>query len=44
MFRYIRSIFCNHNFLHVKRNEYPDETVDTFLCRKCGYVRKVKTR
>jgi hypothetical protein len=42
--RYIRSLFCKHDFIHVKRNEYRGETVDTFLCSKCGWIRKVKTK
>ena len=43
MIRYFRSVFCKHKFIHVKRNEYRDRTIDTYMCEKCGYVRKIKT-
>lgn len=39
----IRRWFCKHDFIKVKNNEYPSRTVTTYLCKKCGWIRKVKT-
>lgn len=40
---YIRSCFCRHDFIKVKQNEYTDGTTTTFMCSKCGWIRKVNT-
>lgn len=43
MIRYIRSCFCKHTFERVKQNEYPDRTITTYICKRCGWVRRVTT-
>lgn len=43
MFNWIRRQFCNHELELVKQNEYPSFTITSYICKKCGYVRTVKT-
>lgn len=43
MVQIIRRWFCKHDFIHVKTNEYTDGTTTTYMCRHCGWIRKVKT-
>lgn len=43
MINWIRQQFCKHELELVKNNEYKDGTVTTYICKKCGYIRKVKT-
>lgn len=43
MINWIRMQFCNHELTKVKQNEYKFGTITTYICPKCGYVRKVKT-
>lgn len=43
MIRYIRSCFCKHDFELVKNNEYPGGTTTTYLCKKCGWIRRIRT-
>ena len=42
MCNWLRKIFCKHDFERVKQNEYPTHTSTTFICKKCGYIRKVR--
>ena len=44
MFNWIRHCLCIHDFEIVKQNEYPDKTVTTYLCKKCGWIRKGAAR
>lgn len=50
---YIRSLFCKHEFellqearvyeaLHGYTMPYPSYTKWTYMCKKCGYVKKFK--
>jgi RNase P subunit RPR2 len=43
MIRVVRSWFCKHDFIHIKTNEYREGTVTTYMCKKCGWIRKIKT-
>ena len=44
MIRYIRSCFCNHDFVKVGTlTSYRYGITTTYLCKKCGWIRKVKT-
>ena len=43
MVRIIRSWFCKHDFIRVKNNEYPTCTVTTYMCKRCGWIRKITT-
>lgn len=43
MIRYIRSLFCKHDFMLVAHNEYNNGTTTTYMCKHCGWIRKVKT-
>lgn len=43
MFNWIRQQFCKHELQIVKSNEYGFGTITTYMCPKCGYIRKVKT-
>lgn len=43
MIRVVRSWFCKHDFMHIKTNEYREGTVTTYMCKKCGWIRKIKT-
>lgn len=43
MIGWIRQQFCNHNFIHVQRVNYMDCIMNTYMCTKCGYIRKVHT-
>lgn len=44
IFRIIRSWFCKHDFIHIKINEYETGTVTTYMCKKCGWIRIIKTK
>lgn len=43
MVRIIRSWFCKHDFMHIKTNEFSDRTVTTYMCKNCGWKRKIVT-
>ncbi len=43
MIHWIRSLFCKHDFIHVQTVKYLDCYVDTYMCKHCGWVRKVIT-
>lgn len=43
MINWIRRQFCKHELELVKQNEYSTGTVTSYICKKCGYIRKVKT-
>lgn len=43
MIRWIRSCFCKHEFEFIKQNEDPVYTRTTYMCKKCGWIRKIKT-
>jgi len=43
LINYIRSCFCKHELDLVKRNEYPSGTTTSYMCKRCGWVRHVRT-
>lgn len=43
MFNWVRRQFCKHELEFVAQNNYSFGTMTTYICKKCGYVRKVKT-
>lgn len=51
MINWIREQFCKHEFEHVNSTSirkvkiWTTDThyIDTYMCKKCGYVRKIKT-
>lgn len=43
MINWIRRQFCKHEFELVKQNEYNSQTVTSYFCKKCGYIRNVRT-
>ena len=43
MIQWIRRCFCKHDFIKVKENEYTDCTVTSYMCKKCGWIRIVRT-
>lgn len=43
MINWIRRQFCKYELELVKQNEYGSGTTTTYICRKCGYVRRVDT-
>jgi len=40
--RYIRTLFCKHDFEHVRHVAFSTGDVDVFMCKKCGWIRKIK--
>lgn len=50
MVNYIRSLFCCHDFEMIQNvdvykyefSKYPKFTKKIYLCKKCGYVKRVK--
>ena len=44
MINLIREQFYKHEFELVKQNEYSFCTVTSYMCKKCGWIRTVKTR
>jgi hypothetical protein len=43
MISLIRRQFCKHDFMCVKQNEYRDHTVTSYMCKKCGWIRTIRT-
>ena len=43
MINWIRQQFCAHEIELVKENAYSFGTMTTYICKKCGYVIRVKT-
>lgn len=43
MIRYIRTCLCKHEFELANQVQYKDCVVRTYLCKKCGWIRKVVT-
>lgn len=43
MIHWIKQWFCKHDLAHVRAVEYTDCTVDSFICKKCGWKRRVIT-
>ena len=43
MINWIRRQFCKHDFIHVQKVTYADCVVDTYMCKKCGWIRKITT-
>lgn len=43
MINWIRRQFCKHELELVKQNEYPSCTVTSYMCKKCGLIRNVRT-
>ena len=43
MIQWIRRCFCKHDFMLVKKNEYTDGTTTTYMCKHCGWIRRVRT-
>lgn len=43
MINWIRRQFCKHEFIHIQKVQYADCVVDTYMCKKCGWVRKITT-
>lgn len=43
MFNWIRRQRCKHEFIHVEKVKYKDCIVDTFMCKYCGWIRKIET-
>jgi hypothetical protein len=43
MINLIRRCFCKHEFIYVQKVQYKDCIVDTFICKNCGWIRKVET-
>lgn len=43
MINWIRRQFCKHEFIHVQKTVYADCVVTTYMCKKCGWIRKITT-
>lgn len=43
MIHIIRSWFCKHEFVHIEKVKYNDCIHDTFMCKKCGWIRKIRS-
>ena len=43
MINWIRRQFCKHGFVHVQKNRYAWRIIDTYMCKKCGLIRKIET-
>lgn len=43
MINWIKMQFCKHDFIRVQEVEYLDCIVSTYMCKKCGWVRKIRT-
>ena len=43
MINWIRRQFCNHKLELVHKNVYDGCTVSSYICKKCGYIRRVET-
>lgn len=41
--RYIRSLFCHHKFIKTCEESYQEGKVVIYMCKHCGWVRKMKT-
>lgn len=47
---YIRSLFCKHEYELISKSktyendlaQRPHTIISTYMCKKCGYVKKVK--
>lgn len=44
MIQWIRRCLCKHEFEEVKQNEYPDKTITSYICKNCGWIRRVKIK
>ena len=42
--KYIRTLFCKHDFEHIRHVTFYTGEVDAFMCKKCGWIRKIKTQ
>lgn len=43
MLRYIRSVFCHHEFIKTCEDSYVEGKVVVYMCKHCGWIRKMKT-
>ena len=43
MINWIRRQFCKHEFIHVEKVKYLDCMRDTYMCKKCGWIRTITT-
>lgn len=41
--RYIRTLFCKHDFEHVRHVAFPTGDVDVFMCKKLWLDKKNKS-
>ena len=41
--RYLRSLFCHHEFIKTTESSFGDEKIVIYMCKHCGWIRKMKT-
>ena len=43
MIQWIRRCFCKHEFESIQRTSYKDCDISAYMCKHCGWIRKIKT-
>ena len=43
MIQWIRRCFCKHEFELIQRTAYEDCDVSVYMCKHCGWIRKIRT-
>ena len=42
MIQWIRQCFCKHEFERVHKVSYNDCVVIAYMCKRCGWIRKIE--
>ena len=43
MIQWIRQCFCKHEFELIQKKEHGVYIMTTYMCKHCGWIRRIKT-